>query len=266
MSNGDWVAFSLRHGSVELCDGLPTSIKYWKEEFFYVHAFAFSRPKAYGATTDRVADLSPELSPDELLITERLASNFFRWTDPDETVLGMAGMSPHWNRLEDVMIPDSPNHSESNMDSALEVSQSEISKSIPLNLCSKGVKFVFDRGRPPIVSTRASSTGFILKRLYESDQDDQLIQMYPPKRKRSGRETKSRSLNDLANPLILDVTGSKRNFEGPTATIFHVCPIESYSKMKHMEIEAEASHLAKLGSEDAIKNPPENPPFKEGKS
>lgn len=35
MSNSDWVSFSLRHGLVELCDGLPTSIKYWKEEFFF---------------------------------------------------------------------------------------------------------------------------------------------------------------------------------------------------------------------------------------
>lgn len=28
MSNGDWVSFSLHHGLVELCDGLPNSIKY----------------------------------------------------------------------------------------------------------------------------------------------------------------------------------------------------------------------------------------------
>ncbi|CAH1421133.1 unnamed protein product [Lactuca virosa] len=95
MSNGDWVSFSLRHGLMELCDVLPTSIKYWKEEFFFVHASSFSDPMAYGATADRVADLVPELSPDELLITERLASNFVRWAVPDEAVLGMAGMSPH---------------------------------------------------------------------------------------------------------------------------------------------------------------------------
>ncbi|CAH1422144.1 unnamed protein product [Lactuca virosa] len=56
MSNGDWVSFSLCHGLVELCDGLPSSIKYWKEEFFFVHASAFSGPMVYDATADRAAD------------------------------------------------------------------------------------------------------------------------------------------------------------------------------------------------------------------
>lgn len=30
MSNWDWVSFYLYHGTVDLCDGLPTSVKYWK--------------------------------------------------------------------------------------------------------------------------------------------------------------------------------------------------------------------------------------------
>ncbi|CAI9271980.1 unnamed protein product [Lactuca saligna] len=70
------VSFSLRHGSVELCDGLPTSIKFWKEEFFYVHASAFFGPMEYGAIADKAVDFALELSAEELLITERLASNF----------------------------------------------------------------------------------------------------------------------------------------------------------------------------------------------
>lgn len=78
MSNEDWVSFSLRHGLVELCEGLPTFIKYWRDEFFYVHSSAFSGPMVYGATADRVVDPAPKLSPDEMLITERLASNFVR--------------------------------------------------------------------------------------------------------------------------------------------------------------------------------------------
>ncbi|CAH1447625.1 unnamed protein product [Lactuca virosa] len=177
MSNGDWVSFSLRHGLVDLCDGLPTSIKYWKEEFLYIHSSAFFGSMAYGAIADRVSDPTHELSLDEILITERLASNFVRWADPDEAVLGMAGMSPRWNHLgkkhmeifegktitlldrlhrkcnvnptlvtEEVMIPDSPTRSESNKDSALEVSQSESSKYVPPNLRSKGVKLDSDRG------------------------------------------------------------------------------------------------------------------------
>ncbi|CAI9271981.1 unnamed protein product [Lactuca saligna] len=160
---------------------------------------------------------------------------------------------------EDVMIPDSSNHSESNMDSTLEVSQSEIYKSVPPNLFSKGVKLDSDHGRPPIVSTRASSIGFILKKHSESAQNDQLIQMSLPKWKHSGRETRSQSLNDLDNYAILDVTGSKRNLKGPIITVFHECLIEPDRKMKHVESEAEASQLAKSGSEDAAKNPPKTP-------
>ncbi|CAH1426459.1 unnamed protein product [Lactuca virosa] len=76
MSNEDWVSFSLRHGLVEICDGLLTFIKYWKEEFFFVHASSFSGSMAYDATTDRVTDPVSKVSPDEKLITERLSDNF----------------------------------------------------------------------------------------------------------------------------------------------------------------------------------------------
>ncbi|CAH1447624.1 unnamed protein product [Lactuca virosa] len=84
--------------------------------------------------------------------------------------------------------------------------------------------------------------------------------MSPPKRKHSGHETRSQSLNDLVDPPILDVTGSDRNLEVPTTTVLHDCPIESDSEMKRVESNVEASHLAKSGSEDVSKNSPENAP------
>ncbi|CAH1415716.1 unnamed protein product [Lactuca virosa] len=182
MSNGYWVSFSLRHGLMELCDGIPTFIKYWKEEFFFVHTSAFSGPMAYGASTDRVFDPVPELSPDGPLVTEKLSDNFG-------------------------------------------------SKSISPNLQSKGVKLDFDYGKPPTVSTRASSKGFILKRRYEIVQDDQLIIMSPPKQKCFGRESRSRSLNDLADPLVPDVMNSKCTLEDPSTSVFRECPIEPDSEM-----------------------------------
>ncbi|CAH1448423.1 unnamed protein product [Lactuca virosa] len=92
---------------------------------------------------------------------------------------------------EEVMVPDSPTQLESNMDSTLEVSQSESSKSIPPNLRSKGVKLDFDCDKPSSVSKRDSSKGFILKRRSESVQYDHLIKMPPPKRKRSSHESRS---------------------------------------------------------------------------
>ncbi|CAH1435672.1 unnamed protein product [Lactuca virosa] len=89
------------------------------------------------------------------------------------------------------MASDSPTSSESSMDSTLDVSQSEGSRAIPPNLRSKGAKLDFDFGKPPMVFTRATSKGFILEKRYESALDDQLIKMYPTKRKRFGRESRS---------------------------------------------------------------------------
>lgn len=63
--NGDWVSFSLCRGLVELSDGLPTSVKWWKEEFFFVDVSAFLGPMVYGATTNRGSDALPDLSAEE---------------------------------------------------------------------------------------------------------------------------------------------------------------------------------------------------------
>ncbi|CAH1424441.1 unnamed protein product [Lactuca virosa] len=83
--------------------------------------------------------------------------------------------------LEEVMAPDSPSRSESSMDSAVDVSQSEGSRPIPPNPHSKGVKSDVDCGEPPTVFTRTTSKGLILKKRSESVQVDQLIKMSPPK-------------------------------------------------------------------------------------
>ncbi|CAH1451940.1 unnamed protein product [Lactuca virosa] len=95
MSNGDWVCFSLRHGLLKICDGLPTSIKYWNEEFFFVHASNFVVRIFYGATADRVADPSPDLSLEEQSIAGRLSENFVKWVDPKDIMLeSTAPMAP----------------------------------------------------------------------------------------------------------------------------------------------------------------------------
>ncbi|CAH1445590.1 unnamed protein product [Lactuca virosa] len=188
----------------------------------------------------------------------------------------MASMSLHWNRLdkklvevfegkgvtlldrlhgrrianstlatEEVIASDSLTRSEPCMDSALHASRAEGSRPIPPNLHSKGVKLDFDFGKPHAVFTRATSKGFILNKCSESAQDDQLIMMSPTKRKRSGRDLKSRSLNDLFDPLAPDAISSERTPEDPVATIFHECPIGLDNKMKCVEDEAEVPHLGK---------------------
>ncbi|CAH1426602.1 unnamed protein product [Lactuca virosa] len=73
ISTGDWLSFSIHHVLVEICDGISSSIKYWKEEFFCVHASAFPRPMTYGASVDRATDPAPELTPEEQDIVYRLS-------------------------------------------------------------------------------------------------------------------------------------------------------------------------------------------------
>ncbi|CAI9263231.1 unnamed protein product [Lactuca saligna] len=79
MSNGDLVSFSLCHGLVELCDGLPTFVKGWKEEFFFVYTSSF-----------------PGLMRESIGL---LAQNYVKWADPEEVTLGIVGVSPVWNGL-----------------------------------------------------------------------------------------------------------------------------------------------------------------------
>ncbi|CAH1421283.1 unnamed protein product [Lactuca virosa] len=87
-----------RHGLVEICDGLRTSIKYWKEDIFFVHASTFPGPMVYGASTNRVVGPSPELTLEEQSVVDRLSENFVKCTDTKEIMLGMAEISPHWNK------------------------------------------------------------------------------------------------------------------------------------------------------------------------
>lgn len=84
---------------MEICDDLHTSIKYSKEEFFYVVASAFACPMVFGVTADRAADPSPDLSHEEQSIVNHLSENFVKWTNPEEVMLGMVGISSYWNKL-----------------------------------------------------------------------------------------------------------------------------------------------------------------------
>lgn len=54
MSTRDWLSFSLCQGLVEICDGIPTSIKLWKKDSLFIHASTFPGPMAYGDFVDMV--------------------------------------------------------------------------------------------------------------------------------------------------------------------------------------------------------------------
>ncbi|CAH1431383.1 unnamed protein product [Lactuca virosa] len=53
----------------------------------------------YGATTDRAAGPSPELSLEEHGIVSCLSGIFVKWVNPEEIMLGMVGISAYWNKL-----------------------------------------------------------------------------------------------------------------------------------------------------------------------
>lgn len=49
----------------------------------------------FGATADRAVDPVPDLSVEERTGVNRLSAIYLKWSNPEEVVLGMAGMSPH---------------------------------------------------------------------------------------------------------------------------------------------------------------------------
>ncbi|CAH1440793.1 unnamed protein product [Lactuca virosa] len=71
----------------------------FRKEFFFVDASAFSRPIEYGVAANRGSDPPPDLSAEDHETIDRLAQNYGKWGDPKEVTLGMAGLSPLWNKL-----------------------------------------------------------------------------------------------------------------------------------------------------------------------
>lgn len=62
MVTKDWVFFSLCRGGIDICYGLPTSIKKLKEEFFFIDASAIATRIQFSNMAKRDSDLTPELT------------------------------------------------------------------------------------------------------------------------------------------------------------------------------------------------------------
>ncbi|CAI9273359.1 unnamed protein product [Lactuca saligna] len=149
VSNGDWVSFSLRHGLVELYYGLPTSVKWWNVEFFFVDTSAFSSPMAYGATSDRGLNAPPELSIERENVDRK---------KPIETMVGQEVTlidCLHKKRLSDslvvvkeVVVLDSHSLFESSMDSTMNPPSLEALVSLVSSLMKKNVKAESGKGKP----------------------------------------------------------------------------------------------------------------------
>ncbi|CAH1412147.1 unnamed protein product [Lactuca virosa] len=92
MARGDWVSISLHSNGINICYGLPTSIKKWKTEFFFVEASFFSVTMQFGSLLNRLHDPNPELTIDEQLTVDRLVANYVKWSDPDDSLLKLANL------------------------------------------------------------------------------------------------------------------------------------------------------------------------------
>ena len=96
---GEWLSFSKRPHAVELCLGLPSSIKNWKSEFFFIKSSAYPDTMQLGIIGARSSDRLRKLSMEEQGVVDQIAANALWWTDPDEVTLGLAGLSPYWDSL-----------------------------------------------------------------------------------------------------------------------------------------------------------------------
>ncbi|KAL4571997.1 hypothetical protein LXL04_018765 [Taraxacum kok-saghyz] len=94
-----WVSFTRRQGVDEICDGIPSSIKKWKPEFLFVDAREFSPNMVFGEHKNRAVDHPPELTLAQQLLVDQMVVNPVKWSDPDELMLGMAGLSTYWAGL-----------------------------------------------------------------------------------------------------------------------------------------------------------------------
>ena len=100
MSSGDWVSFSLRHGLGDIIDDLPSSVKRWKPEFFFVTAAAFDKDMQFGDTQSRESDPPPKLTDFEKKLVKKMPRHPVKWAEPDEVLLGMADLSPAWKNAK----------------------------------------------------------------------------------------------------------------------------------------------------------------------
>ncbi|KAL4572952.1 hypothetical protein LXL04_019741 [Taraxacum kok-saghyz] len=99
LNAGDWVSFTRRQGIDDICDGIPSSIKKWKPEFIFVDAKEFSPDMEFSDHKNRAVDHPPELTTAHHLLVDQMVANPVKWSDPDELMLGMAGLSTFWTKL-----------------------------------------------------------------------------------------------------------------------------------------------------------------------
>lgn len=106
MVTKDWVFFSLLRGGIDICYGLPTSIKKLKEEFFFIDASAIATRMHFGDLANRHPDPAPELTVTEHDVNKRLIINYLVWSGPNELSLGFIDLDSTYGDHVVVSVPN----------------------------------------------------------------------------------------------------------------------------------------------------------------
>ncbi|KAL4574618.1 hypothetical protein LXL04_021453 [Taraxacum kok-saghyz] len=104
LNAGDWISFTRRQGIDDICDGIPSSIKKWKPEFICVDAGEVSPNMVFGNHKNRAVDHPPDLTSAQQVLIDQMVANPVKWSDPDELMLGMAGLSSYWTSLSKQLV------------------------------------------------------------------------------------------------------------------------------------------------------------------
>ncbi|CAH1450798.1 unnamed protein product [Lactuca virosa] len=90
MIRKSWISFSLCRGGIDICDGLPSSIKKLKEKMFFVDASTITTPMHFGDLANQDTDPAPELTIAEHDVVKRIISNYLVWSSHDESTLSLS--------------------------------------------------------------------------------------------------------------------------------------------------------------------------------
>ncbi|KAL4567937.1 hypothetical protein LXL04_023533 [Taraxacum kok-saghyz] len=171
---GDWVTFTRRQGLDDICDGLPTSIKRWKPEFLFISDKEFSADMIFGEFKNRAVDHPPELTAEQKVLADQMVVNVVKWSNPDEVMLGMAGLSTYWTSLEVLEGPisgffrpsvvDTALEEESSMDSATVGDSAGENTSATAKVLCRGLKPDRAAAHPPFHPSRAIKETSALKK------------------------------------------------------------------------------------------------------
>lgn len=105
MITKDWISLSLHRGIIDIYDGLPSSIKKWKEKFFFIDPSVVAMGMQFGNLVNCDSEPAPKLTITEHGLVKRLITNYIVWSNPDESTLSLANLNNTYGAPGAVSVP-----------------------------------------------------------------------------------------------------------------------------------------------------------------